>query len=157
MSIKDYGCCWVMKNLNGLWKDESQGLLVQLHGVEVSGVSNTMRGDLATLGATARVVKGDGKLLLRCPFMLTALLPKQTVKIRVVDAYQYTGSELSIDLGFSHIIWKSGLWKIEGVAVCEGHDFYSVVLGVPYKGWRMPGGGAIKHTSRHVFKLAAKR
>lgn len=103
-----------MKNLSGLWKDESYGLLIHLLGA-VSGNEHGMRGSLGTIKAVARVAKGRGERLQDCPVTLVAILPRQSIKIRVISAYQYN----DLDLGIPNVNWKSNMWKIEAVVIHE--------------------------------------
>ncbi len=78
-----------MKELNGLWKNQRCGLLVQLHGAEISASKsffNALEG-LATLKAVVRLVEGDEEKMNR-HVRLTAVLPKQPVIVYILDASQ---------------------------------------------------------------------
>ena len=90
-----------MKELNGLWKDDRYGLLVQLHGASMRAYKEDadMAG-MQTMKATARIVKGDVSGMLSCH--LVSVLPKQDVMIRVVD---------------SSVRGHPSMWNIEGVVV----------------------------------------
>lgn len=92
-----------MKELNGLWKDDRYGLLVQLHGASM----RTYKEDVDVAGmqmmkATARIVKGDVGGMINPTCRLASVLPKQSVEIRIVDA---------------SVRGHPSMWNIEGVIV----------------------------------------
>jgi hypothetical protein len=99
-----------MKSLRGLWKNESERLLVHLHGAEVRSTFGPRRSHSesfeGSFEAVVRVVKGDGTRLQAATLMLISVLPKQPISIQVIDASPYVGG-------------KSDMWNISAVAFHE--------------------------------------
>jgi len=92
-----------MKELNGLWKDDRYGLLVQLHGASMRVYKKDADvAGMQTLKATAQIVKGDVGGMIDPTCRLTSVLPKQSVEIRIVNA---------------SVRGHPSIWNIEGVVV----------------------------------------
>jgi len=105
-----------MKELNGLWKNDNLGLLLQLHGAAVPEYKTKRTGadSLVRMKAVARVVKGR----MQENIDLIPVLPKHAAILKLIFV-----SELG-----------RGMWAVECVVILE-KSFKDAISGWPTVGY----------------------